>query len=130
MHRQFPDLPNLDGSDATASLPFITQEMQEEFALGPIERLQSQLDLPCYVDNWWGDSFTDDKDRYWTNKLRATPAYLKIQDPDLWKVGLAEPMAFARRKDKPLVLATDADTPLETPAAQAPAKESDRWATN
>ena len=107
MHRQFPDLPGFDGSDATASLPFITQEMQEEFALGPIERLQRQVELPCYVDNWWGDSYTDDKERFWHNKLRATPAYFKLQDPDLWKVGLAEPMAFAARQDKPVVLGID-----------------------
>jgi 5-methyltetrahydrofolate--homocysteine methyltransferase len=107
MHKQFPDLPGYDGSDATASLPFITQDMQDEFALGPIERLQHQLELPCYVDNWWGDSFSDDKERFWISKLRATPAYFKIQDPDLWKVGLAEPMAFARRKSKAVVLGID-----------------------
>lgn len=107
MHKQFSDLPGYDGSDATASLPFITQDMQEEFALAPIERLQQQLDLPCNVDNWWGDSFTDDKERFWSNKLRATPAYLKSQDPDLWKIGLAELMAFAERRDKPVVLGID-----------------------
>ncbi len=107
MHRQFPDLPGYDGSDATASLPFITQDMQEEFALAPIERLQRQLELPCYVDNWWGDSFTDDKERFWRNKLRATPGYLKSQDPDLWKIGLEELLAFAASQDKPLVLGID-----------------------
>ena len=107
MQKQFPDLPGFDGSDATASLPFITQEMQEEFALGPIERLQKQLDIPTFVDNWWGDSFTGDKERFWENKLRVTPGYFKIQDPDLWKVGLAEPMDFARRKGKSVVLGID-----------------------
>jgi 5-methyltetrahydrofolate--homocysteine methyltransferase len=107
MHRQFPDLPNCDGSDATASLPFITQDMQEVFALEPILRLQRQADLPVTVDNWWGDSYSDDRERFWEDKLRVTPAYFKIQDPDLWKVGLAEPMDFARRKDKSVVLGID-----------------------
>jgi hypothetical protein len=107
MQKQFPDLPAFDGSDATASLPFITREMQEEFALGPILRLREQVSVPTQVDNWWGDSFTDDRPRYWEAKLRATPGYLKIQDPDLWKVGLEEPMAFARAKDKPVVLGID-----------------------
>ncbi len=104
MQKQFPDLPFFDGSDATASLPFITQDMQKEFSEGPIRRLQGQLDLPCYVDNWWGDSYTDDKERFWASKLKVTPDYFKIQDPDLWKVGLAEPMAYAKREDKPVVL--------------------------
>ncbi len=107
MAKQFPDLPGFEGSDATASLPFITQDMQDEFALGPIMRLQKQLDLPCYVDNWWGDSYTDNKERFWENKLRAVPAYFKIQDPDLWKVGLEGPMDFAHRKGKPVVLGID-----------------------
>lgn len=107
MHRQFPDLLSFDGSDATASIPFITLDMQEEFALGPILRLQEKAGLPCYVDNWWGDSFTDDKEGYWQGKLKATPDYLKIQDPDLWKIGLAEAMDFARKHDKPVVLGID-----------------------
>ncbi len=107
MLRQFPDLPFYDGSDATASLPFITQDMQEEFAMEPILRMQRQLSLPVLVDNWWGDSYTQDKERFWENKLKVTPEYFKIQDPDLWKVGLAEPMDFARRKGKSVVLGID-----------------------
>jgi 5-methyltetrahydrofolate--homocysteine methyltransferase len=107
MHRQFPDLPFFDGSDATASLPFITKEMQEEFSEGPILSLQKKADLPVYVDNWWGDSFTDNKPAYWEAKLRVTPDYLKIQDPDLWKIGLTEFMDFANRKSKPVVLGID-----------------------
>jgi 5-methyltetrahydrofolate--homocysteine methyltransferase len=107
MQKQFPDLPAFDGSDATASLPFITREMQEEFALGPILRLQEKVSIPTNVDNWWGDSFTDDHEDFWRAKLQATPGYLKIQDPDLWKVGVAGPMAFARAQDKPVVLGID-----------------------
>ncbi|MHA1151889.1 MAG: cobalamin-dependent protein [Alphaproteobacteria bacterium] len=106
-HALFPDLPGYDGSDATASLPFITQEMQDEFALAPIRRLQGRVALPCHVDNWWGDSYTRDKTRFWDNKLLATPGYFKIQDPDLWKVGLEDPLAFARERDKPVILGVD-----------------------
>lgn len=38
--KEFPDAPLADGSDAVASLPFITEDMLDEFALGYIERLQ------------------------------------------------------------------------------------------
>ena len=107
MLKQFPDLPFYDGSDATASLPFITQGMQEEFAMEPILRMQEQLTLPVLVDNWWGDSYPEDKERFWENKLKVTPEYFKIQDPDLWKVGLAEPIDFARRQNKSVVLGID-----------------------
>jgi 5-methyltetrahydrofolate--homocysteine methyltransferase len=105
--KQFPDLPAFGGSDATASLPFITQDMQEEFSLQPLLRLREGVALPCHCDNWWGDSFTKDTARYWDNKLLVTPDYFKIQDPDLWKVGLEAPMAFARERDKPVVLGVD-----------------------
>ncbi len=104
---QFPDLPFYDGSDATASLPFITQSMQEEFAMAPILRLQEKAKRPVYVDNWWGDSYTEDTERFWENKLRVTPDFFKIQDPDLWKVGLEQPMDFAQRKEKSVVLGVD-----------------------
>lgn len=107
MLEQFPDLPFYDGSDATASLPFITQNMQEEFAMEPILRLQKLAKRPVYVDNWWGDSYTEDTERFWENKLRVTPDFFKVQDPDLWKVGLENPMDFARRKDKSVVLGVD-----------------------
>ena len=70
-------------------------------------RMQRQLTLPVLVDNWWGDSYPKDKERFWLNKLKVTPDYFKIQDPDLWKVGLAEPMDFARRQDKSVVLGID-----------------------
>ena len=73
----------------------------------PILRMQRQLTLPVLVDNWWGDSYPEDKERFWQGKLKVTPEYFKIQDPDLWKVGLAEPMDFARRQDKAVVLGID-----------------------
>lgn len=107
MLKQFPDLPFYDGSDATASLPFITQEMQEEFAMEPILRMQRGLERPVYVDNWWGDFYPEDRERFWENKLKVTPDFFKIQDPDLWKVGLAQPMDFAKRKKKSVVLGID-----------------------
>jgi hypothetical protein len=86
--REFPDAPVADGSDAVASLPFITQDMLEEFSLQYIERLQKVCIRPAVCDNWWGDSYVEDKEGFWDLKLRATPPYLKVQDPDLWKVGL------------------------------------------
>ena len=54
-----------DGSDAVASLPFITRDMLDEFALGYIERLQKQTVKPAICDNWWGDSYTDDLAGFW-----------------------------------------------------------------
>ncbi len=105
--KEFPEAEAADGSDAVASLPFITQDMLEEFSLQYIERVQQQCDRPALCDNWWGDSSTDEKERFWTLKLRATPPYLKVQDPDLWIVGVDGPLEFAQRHDKPVIFGID-----------------------
>ena len=105
--KEFPDAPVADGSDAVASLPFITQDMLDEFALGYIERLQQQTIRPAICDNWWGDSFTDNLHGFWQQKLRATPGYLKVQDPDLFKVGVEPVIEYAREHDLPIVLGVD-----------------------
>ena len=105
--KEFPEAPIADGSDAVASLPFITQGMLDEFALGYIERLQKQTTKPAICDNWWGDSFTDDLHGFWAQKLRATPPFLKVQDPDLFKVGVQPVIDYAKEHDLPVVLGVD-----------------------
>ncbi|MFQ5564998.1 MAG: cobalamin-dependent protein [Paracoccaceae bacterium] len=105
--REFPETVTVDGSDAVASLPFITQDMLEEFSLGPLVRLQGQVARPVYCDNWWGDSFTDDLHRFWEQKLTVTPAYLKVQDPDLFKVGVQPVIDYATARGLPVVLGVD-----------------------
>jgi len=105
--KEFPEAPFADGSDAVASLPFITQDMLDEFALGYIERLQKQVIKPAICDNWWGDSFTSDLHGFWAQKLRATPGFLKCQDPDLFKVGVQPIIDYARQYELPVVLGVD-----------------------
>ncbi len=104
---EFPEAVYADGSDAVASLPFITRDMLEEFALGPLERLQKQVARPVYCDNWWGDSFTDDLHGFWAQKLRATPPYLKVQDPDLARIGVQPVIDYAVENELPVVLGVD-----------------------
>ncbi len=105
--REFPDATVIEGSDAVASLPFITQAMLDEFALTYIERLQAQAIRPVICDNWWGDAYAEDLPGFWDRKLRATPDYLKIQDPDLFKIGVEPVVDYARRNDVPVVLGVD-----------------------
>jgi 5-methyltetrahydrofolate--homocysteine methyltransferase len=81
--------------------------MLDEFALGYIERLQQQTIRPAICDNWWGDSHTDDLHRFWQQKLRATPTYLKVQDPDLFKIGVQPVIDYARSNNLPIVLGVD-----------------------
>ena len=114
--REFPEATVLDGSDATASLPFITQDMLEEFSLQYIQRLQGLCDRPVICDNWWGDSFSDNREAFWETKLLATPDYFKIQDPDLFKVGAQPAVDFALAKDLPIVMGADNNVLQRGPA--------------
>ncbi len=101
--KRFPDAIS-NGGDAVSSLPFITIEMLEEFSLQYIERLQVLTGNRAVVDNWWGDAHAPDLEQFWEMKLRATPPYLKVQDPDLFKVGAESACAFARQRGVPLML--------------------------
>ncbi|MCK4713841.1 MAG: hypothetical protein KAT26_13280, partial [Marinosulfonomonas sp.] len=101
--KRFPNAPVAMGSDAVASLPFISLGMLEEFALNYIERLRNITGGDAAVDNWWGDSFVEDKEKFWELKLRANPDYLKIQDPDLYRVGLKPAKDFAVARDLPVL---------------------------
>ncbi len=105
--KEFPETVVVEGSDAVASLPFITQAMLEEFSLGPLVRLQGLVDRPVTCDNWWGDSFTDDLHGFWEQKLKVTPTYLKVQDPDLFLVGVQPVIDYAKKHDLPVVLGVD-----------------------
>jgi 5-methyltetrahydrofolate--homocysteine methyltransferase len=105
--KEFPDTLTVEGSDAVASLPFITQDMLEEFALQPLERLQRQVNRPVFCDNWWGDSYATDLPEFWAQKRRATSTYLKVQDPDLFRLGVQPVIDYAKKNDLPVVLGVD-----------------------
>lgn len=110
---QLPDMPFFDGSDATASLPFITWDMQQEFAADPILRLRKKLagdetiGIQANVDNWWGDDSAPDLEAYWDRKLTVTPSFLKIQDPDLWRLGTDKIVPYAKQHNLPINLGVD-----------------------
>ena len=111
--------PNMTANcgDAVASLPFITLEMSEEFAVGYIERLRELTGGRAYIDNWWGDPYTPDFERFWRNKLRACPDYLKVQDPDLFKVGAQRAKDWAVANRKPLLLGVSHNLLQDGPVA-------------
>ena len=88
----FKVLPGADianGKDAVGSLPFITEDILAEFSVPYLLKLRKLCgDKPgVRSDNWWGDSFAADLDKFWDVKLRITPQYLKVQDPDCFRIG-------------------------------------------
>ncbi len=116
--RRFPGVQVVPGSDAVASLPFISLQMMEDFALHYIERLRSLTDNKAIVDNWWGDSFVEDQDKFWQFKLRANPLYLKVQDPDLYRVGAQNAKDYAVARNLPVMLGVSNNLLMQGPAVE------------
>lgn len=116
--RRFPDVKVVFGSDAVASLPFISLQMMEDFALHYIERLRGLTDNKAIVDNWWGDSFVEDQDVFWQFKLRANPLYLKVQDPDLYRVGAQKAKDYAVARDLPVMMGVSNNLLTQGPAVE------------
>lgn len=95
-----PDATIANGKDAVGSLPFITEDILEEFSLPYLRKLRKLCgDRPgIRCDNWWGDAFAKDTEKFWETKLEVTPQYLKVQDPDCFRVGTERARAFADKK--------------------------------
>lgn len=89
-----------NGKDAVGSLPFITEEMVHEFSVPYLHKLRKLCgDRPgVRCDNWWGDAFAENAEKYWDIKLSVTPQYLKVQDPDCFRVGTERIRAYADTK--------------------------------
>ena len=96
-----PDADIANGKDAVGSLPFITEDILAEFSVPYLLKLRKLCgDRPgVRSDNWWGDSFAADLDKYWDVKLEVTPQYLKIQDPDCFRVGTERAREFADSRE-------------------------------
>ncbi len=108
LFKDFPDA-GTNGSDAIGSLPFITEDILDEYSIPNILKLRKlcgDRDV-LQVDNWWGDSFAEDTERFWEKKLQVTPRYLKIQDPDLFRVGTLKGREYATKRGVPLQFGVD-----------------------
>lgn len=105
--KKFKECPVADGSDALSSLPFLTQDMLENFSVPYILRLKELCGEKVVVRNWWGDSSSKNIEDFWDTKMRIGNQVLEVQDPDLFKVGAKKVMAYAREKRCPVIFGVD-----------------------
>lgn len=96
-----PGATTAHGKDAIGSLPFITEEILEEFSVPYLLKIKNAVEnrygdkVHVRCDNWWGDAFAKNIENFWDTKLRVTPQYLKVQDPDCFRIGSERVRAFA-----------------------------------
>jgi 5-methyltetrahydrofolate--homocysteine methyltransferase len=116
LFKAFPDA-GTNGSDAIGSLPFISEEILDEYSIPNILKLRELTgqNPKLQVDNWWGDSFSEDTEKFWGKKLEVTPRYLKVQDPDLYQVGAVKAREWATETGTPIIFGVDNHVMQEGP---------------
>jgi uroporphyrinogen-III decarboxylase len=107
------DQPNAlaQGNDAWASPPMITLEMMDEFVISYTKRLREQVGGKLVTLGNWGDSRSSDPEfpeKFMALKLKASPGFLSIMDPDLYAIGAQRVKAFAKSHDAHITAGVDA----------------------
>ena len=102
-----PDLL-MDGRDAWASPPMITPDMMDEFVVAYTERLRKNVGGNLITRGNWGDAKAGDPIRFFEQKLKCSPGFLSVLDPDLYEVGPGKVKAFAEENDAFITAGVDA----------------------
>jgi hypothetical protein len=102
--------------DAWASPPMITLDMMDEYVVAYAQRLRSKLGDKVVTRGNWGDAYSRDPDRFMTQKLKCSPGFLSILDPDLNIVGPERIKAFANNQNFFVTAGIDATLLCEGPA--------------
>ena len=102
-----PDLA-VDGVDAWASPPIITLDMMDEYVVAYTERLRRKLGERVVTLGYWGDAKSQDVERFMGQKLKCSPASLRVLDPDLYEIGPQRVKAFANERNALVSAGVDA----------------------
>lgn len=106
-----------DGADAWASPPMITLDMMDEYVVRYTERLREQLGDKVVTRGNWGDAKSRDLDRFFSQKLKCSPGFLSVLDPDLFRIGSEVVRDFAEKQGAFVTAGVDArllrDGPIE-----------------
>jgi uroporphyrinogen-III decarboxylase len=115
--RQDAGMPDLimDGRDAWASPPMITLDMMDEFVVAYTNRLRENMGSKLITRGNWGDAKSRDPLRFFDQKLKCSPGFLSVLDPDLYDVGPARVKAFADEHDAFVTAGVDAALLKEGP---------------
>jgi len=113
-----PQATGIGGSDAAASLPIVNPDIIREWIVPYVGRLREKCGPYVYVPNWVGESCLKHPEEMLDLKLKACPAFIEGQDPDVETLGPSLYKSFALANEVPLVLGVGAAflalaTPME-----------------
>lgn len=92
---EFPESISAQGADALCSLPMVNMEIIQSYSIPYIHRLRELCGVEISVTNWWGESCANNIDEFLELKLKVASGLIRVQDPDVAKVGPRVIKAFA-----------------------------------
>ena len=111
LFKAFPKAGTI-GSDAIGSLGFVSYEILDEFSIPYILRAKELTGgdkSPMMIDSWWGDSFAENPEDFFDRRRMVAPNHIKVQDPDLFKVGAQLVRDYATKHKLPLIFGVGND---------------------
>ena len=103
-----PQATGIGGSDASASLPIVNPDIIREWIIPYVTRLREKCGPEVYVPNWVGESCLKQPEEMLDLKLKACPAFIEGQDPDVETLGPSFYKSHALENEVPLVLGVGA----------------------
>ncbi|MBW1923438.1 MAG: hypothetical protein JRJ35_08185 [Deltaproteobacteria bacterium] len=111
-----------DGYDAWASPPMITLDMMDEYVVSYVERLREHLGPRVVIRGHWGDANARDPERLFAQKLRCSPGFLSVLDPDLFALGPERVRDFAEKHQVFVTAGVDSALLREGPVEEIAAR--------
>ncbi len=111
LFKAFPNAGTI-GSDAIGSLGFVSYDILDEFSIPYILRTKELTGgdkSPLMIDSWWGDSYAENPEDFFERRRMVAPNHIKVQDPDLFKVGAQLVREYATEHNLPLIFGVGND---------------------
>ncbi len=104
LKKEFPNVKNIAGDDASASLPIVNPHIIREWIVPAVLRLREICGPQIYVPNWVGERYLKNPVEMLDAKNIVCPDFVEGQDPDVEVIGPELYKEYAKKKNVPLIL--------------------------
>ncbi len=106
--KEFPNLKEIGADDALGSLPIVSPDIMQDWVMPPVLKLRELVGPEVYVPNWVGEHYLPDPEIMLDMKKQVSPAGIRVQDPDVEKMGPGIFKEYADKHDISLCLGVGA----------------------
>ena len=106
--KEFPNLKEIGADDALGSLPIVSPDIMQDWVIPPALKLREIVGPEVYVPNWVGEHYLPDPAVMLDMKKQVSPNGIRVQDPDVEKLGPHIFKEYANKHDINLCLGVGA----------------------